>query len=158
MEITGCQLWCSNTQQLKWFEAFHGLIITEFWASTLLVCVSKLQNHNGRDTHFSRARHIMVFRGGGVVIWPLKSFWSPLPPLGRGNFIAVTQLSIATELQCCDPRNHTGWTFHSGRRFQVITPAWSGHNPKIGENHKWKFSFFFSVENNSSFGKKLVTL
>ena len=35
-----------------------------------------------------------------------------------------------------------------------------GHNPKIGENQKWKFSFF-SIENNSmlmSFGKKLVPL
>ncbi len=44
------------------------------------------------------------------------------------------------------------------KRIQGGLGGW--HNPKIGENQKWKFSFF-SVENNSmltSFGKKLVTL
>ncbi len=46
------------------------------------------------------------------------------------------------------------------RRRESLSPCGvSGHNPKIGENQKWKFSFF--VENNSmstSFGKKFVTL
>ena len=53
---------------LKWFEAFHGLIITEFWASNLLVCVSKLsslcfQDSNKKFYHTIVSDHFKYHKG-----------------------------------------------------------------------------------------------
>ncbi len=65
---------------LKWFEAFHWLIITEFWASNLLVCVSKLssscfQDSNKKFYHTIVSDHFKYHKGKG--------------PRKQGNYVPV---------------------------------------------------------------------
>ncbi len=112
---------------------------------------------------FSLSAAINMFQTGLILIlswgsigvcalgsWPKSHVEMLLAEQGKKNAFCVT--GVWGQWISCN--SNSVWKKNSE------AGAAKGHNPKIGENQKWKFSFF-SLENNSmlrSFGKTFVTL